>query len=363
MIHIIGGGPVGSHTAAILANAGHKVKIWEEHQQIGTPIQCTGIVTQEINKITKLNSKTIINRLNKVRVNCKNKSTSIKINDLVICRKQFDQNLASKAAQAGVELNLHHKFIGLKKQTLLIKDVKTNKLIKTKFEKEDYLIGADGPRSIVSQTMGNNPLEFWTGMQARIKTPVNKHEYQVWFGTLAPGFFGWSVPESETITRVGLAGKSQVYTNFKLLLAKFRKKQVIEMQGGLIPKFNSALRVQNKNLFLVGDAAGQVKATTGGGLVPGLQAGSCLAKSILTAKKYKSQLKPITNRLKKHLLIRKILDKFDDEDYKTLLSTINTKRAKSVLSKQNRDKNPAKLLLALAWANPRILTLAKVLFK
>jgi flavin-dependent dehydrogenase len=67
MISIIGAGPVGCYTGYLLAKAGKKVQIFEEHKEIGIPIQCTGIVTKDIFNFINYNKKIFINKLEKVK--------------------------------------------------------------------------------------------------------------------------------------------------------------------------------------------------------------------------------------------------------------------------------------------------------
>ena len=74
MITIIGAGPVGSYSAYLLAKKGKEVSVFEEHKDIGLPIQCTGIVTNEIQKIIHLDSETIVNNVTKARIFSNNKN-------------------------------------------------------------------------------------------------------------------------------------------------------------------------------------------------------------------------------------------------------------------------------------------------
>ena len=50
MIAIVGAGPAGSYLGHLLAKEGKDVCIFEEHSRIGSPVQCTGIVTHSIEK-------------------------------------------------------------------------------------------------------------------------------------------------------------------------------------------------------------------------------------------------------------------------------------------------------------------------
>ena len=100
------------------------------------------------------------------------------------------------------------------------------------------------------------------------------------------------------------------------------------MQGGLIPIYSPKLKVQKGNIYLVGDAAAHVKATTGGGLVHGLIAAECLAESIIKKKGSYEQSwrKKIGKDLWIHLMIRNILNRFADKDYNYLIKLAGKKK-------------------------------------
>ena len=68
MITIVGCGAAGSYLAYLLAKRGKDVTIIEEHKKIGSPVQCTGIVTSSIENFIKLRKGIVANRLNKVIV-------------------------------------------------------------------------------------------------------------------------------------------------------------------------------------------------------------------------------------------------------------------------------------------------------
>src|SRR3989344_8423607 len=152
MIYIIGAGPAGCYTAYFLAKAGNKVKVFEEHREIGKPVQCTGLVTNHISEILRDDEfkKTIANEINSAKIVAPNgTSAEIKLNECVIDRKKFDRYLASKAAKAGSEIHTTHKFIGIKNNELIFENNKVIKLIR--LNKDDVLIGADGPNSCVAK--------------------------------------------------------------------------------------------------------------------------------------------------------------------------------------------------------------------
>src|SRR3989338_3554170 len=113
MIAIIGGGPAGSYLAYLLARQGKKVIIFEEHNSIGSPVQCTGIVTHSIEKFFRLKKDVIAKRLDKVVVASKDNKITVNVDEIVMWRDKFDQFVADIAEQAGAEILLNTNLLDL----------------------------------------------------------------------------------------------------------------------------------------------------------------------------------------------------------------------------------------------------------
>src|SRR3989338_11497347 len=115
MISIIGAGPSGNYLAYLLAKSKseHEVNVYEEHSDIGKPIQCTGIVTNSFAEIIKPHEDFVVNTVDRVEVNSPNKEKfEIKIKkNIILDRHKFDAYLANKAIDMGVKYNLNHRFI------------------------------------------------------------------------------------------------------------------------------------------------------------------------------------------------------------------------------------------------------------
>jgi len=362
MITIIGAGPIGSHAARLLAEKGEEVQVIEEHKEIGKPVQCTGIVTNSISDIIKLDNKFVINRLKKVIIHAPNNNTAeIKINDIVIDRTRFDNHLATLAVKKGAKYLLGKQVIEISKSENSTR-LKIYSEGKTGYASTDKLVGADGPNSIVSDFIGNKKPDCWIGLQAVVNMPVDKTAYSVYFSDYIPGFFGWVVPENETTARVGIATTKNPKLVFQKFMERLDKPKMIEMQGGLIPKYNPRMTLQADNTYLVGDAATQVKATTGGGIVPGMKAAECLARAILNKTSYKKELKIVDRDLKTSLVIRNMLDRFNEKDYDKLISIVDAPKLKKILNKHDRD-NPSKLLFKSLIAQPKLLFFASILLR
>jgi geranylgeranyl reductase family protein len=358
MIAIIGGGPIGCFLGSLLAKQGLDVCVYEEHDVIGQPVQCTGIVTGKIREIIEIKDDFIVNKLNKAKVNSLNNSVDLELSEeLVLDREVFDQYMAKKALQNGAKIALNHKFIGIEDDNILFS--KDNKIIKVKADK---IIGADGPLSAVAKSANifENRL-FYTGIQARVKDKFDAQCYETYLGSICHDFFGWVVPESNEVARVGVASRSSPikYFNKFLELKGIKEEDIIDKQGGLIPIYDKNIAVQKDNVFLVGDAAGHVKATTGGGLVPGLRAAKILADCIVKDKNYRKELKKLKREMWIHLKVRQILNNFDDKDYDKLVEIIGKEKIQDILRKHDRD-SPFKIL-KVVLAEPRLLLYIKKL--
>lgn len=371
-IVIVGAGPAGSYAAMLLAQQGHSVDLYEENMEVGEPMQCTGIVTRALLDYVQLPDYLLLNELKYVKVVAPNgKSVKMRNTDIVIDRIGFDKYLAEQAQKAGATLRKRHRFTGIENGKLAF-TTPEGKITRT----ADILIGADGPNSIVAQCAGIfGKREYYIGAQTRMKRSFDKEVFEVHLDV--PMFFGWSVPENEGISRVGIGVFKKPHEHFQKILYKFNdeKYEMVGNQGGLIPVYDPKLKasttietVKGKiPVFLTGDAATFVKATTGGGIVQGLISSKILAECIGAGKfseqDYERSLRWVLKKdLWLHLFIRDTLNKFKDKDYNELVELLSASKAKHILETQSRDY-PSKFLIKLLVAQPRLLKFAPILLR
>ncbi|MBW2967888.1 NAD(P)/FAD-dependent oxidoreductase [Candidatus Woesearchaeota archaeon] len=374
MITIVGGGPVGCHAAGILAKKGHDVLVLEEHKEIGLPIQCTGILTRRIMDIVRPDKACIVNRIKTVKVHGPSNSATIPNDDLIIDRARFDKMLAQRAEAKGANISFDTRVEGIRR----IQDgfkLKLKQNGKNKIVKSQIIIGADGPLSTVSKMMGNKRPRCWIGLQTVVERTVDKTQrhnipdarrYHAFFGSDFPTFFGWAVPENPTRMRIGVACMGNPNKPFQNLLRRTKKmrgnSKTISKQCGLIPLYDPRLDIEENGAYLVGDAATQVKATTGGGLVPGLKAAECLAEAIDSKTSYRANLRKVRSELRTSLLIRQMLDRFSDADYKRLVELVNQDKIKNLLASHDRDR-PTGLVCKALIKEPRFALLCRALLR
>ncbi len=360
MVVIVGAGPAGGYLGYLLAKKGKEVIILEEHSIVGSPIQCTGIVTHSIEKFFKLKNDVVANRLDKVVVVSKNNKIIVDIDEVVLWRNKFDQFIVDMARDEGAKILVNQKFIGFNgKNSIKVKDTKNNRI---KEIKTDNIVGADGPYSTVAKeagiNSGNSISRYYIGMQAKVKMDMDKTSFETHFGNDFPNFFGWCVPESENVVRLGLACFENAQENFFRFLEKRtgkKNKDVLCWESGLIPLYNPKKIIQKDNVYLIGDSATQVKSTTGGGIIPSLKAAQTLSDCILNDKDYNKEFKKQSGReLLLHLKIRNALNNFSNGDYDKLLGLMNKEKVKKVFKKYDRD-TPIPLVMNLIIKEPRFL--------
>src|SRR3989338_6316148 len=149
MIAIVGAGPAGSYLACLLAKQGKDVALIEEHDKIGSPVQCTGIVTGSIEKFVKLPNYVIANRCNKVVAVSKNERIVAETDEIVMWRNKFDEFISDMAIDAGAKILINHQFVGFNnKNSIKIKNKNNDKI---KNIESDIIVGADGPSSAVAK--------------------------------------------------------------------------------------------------------------------------------------------------------------------------------------------------------------------
>jgi len=338
-VSIVGGGPVGLFLAKELQDL--DVRVYEEHQSIGEPVQCSGLVSRNIDELIDVPKECILNTVKGARlVSPSGKSFEVsrgREEAYVIDRTVFDKKLAE-----GV-------------------DAETNKRVNDLDLGARYIVGADGPNSIVAKQAGFSPLEeAIVGLQYEITREVDKDFVELHFGNeVAPEFFAWIIPAGER-TRVGLCCRD----NIKARLDKFMEKQglndaeIVSQQAGTIPLKWRAELVKD-NVALLGDAAGQVKPTTGGGIYMGFSSAKILAEAIRKEdlSHYPAEWrKKVLPELAAGWVIRKAFKGLSDEKIDIFLELLEREDVRKILE-EHGDMDKPMPLLKEALKTPSILKL------
>ena len=278
----IGGGPAGTLAANLLANQGFRVLVVEKNPIIGWPVRCAGLITKRVLDMADIGEDVVQNEISGARIHAPNDTTIYlggnKIHALVVDRESFDQKLAEKAENAGATIQCKCKVIDILKRDDEVVVIGTERI------KGRYVIGADGARSIIARCLNvSPPKKYVHTLQTIGPAPSDSDTVDIYIGSdVAPGFFAWIIPVNEEAKiGLGVAAEYNVRQYFDVFLKRMNIKSK-RATGGIIP-LGLRTPLQQGNIALVGDAAGQVKPTSGGGLYPGLTGACMLAKSLSDA--------------------------------------------------------------------------------
>jgi digeranylgeranylglycerophospholipid reductase len=282
---VVGAGPAGSYTAYKLSSQGCKVAVLEQKKAPGVDICCTGIVSPGCFDSFGVNPEVILNKARAAKLFSPSgkwlRLEKQEIQAYIVDRASFDQAIADKAMAEGADY-----FFSLPATDIVIDSdgvqVETPRL---KFKAKAVVIAA-GFKPAFTRKLGLGSVDhFAMGAQTVVEVQ-GIDEVEIYFGQeMAPGFFGWLVPilNGKALAGVLATSHAKFYLE-KLLASHFCQGKVIrqeaEVRLGAIP-MGILPRTYGDRLLVVGDAAGQVKTTTGGGIYFG-NLGSKAAVEVLS---------------------------------------------------------------------------------
>jgi digeranylgeranylglycerophospholipid reductase len=285
---IIGGGPAGSHTAYKLAEKGHKIMVLERKRRVGDPVCCAGIIGQECASTFAIEDKVILRQVNSASLfSPSGNRLSLwreKPQACILDRASLDMAMAARAQDAGAEyvLNSPAENIVIEKDRVSVGASRQGK--ESTFATRAVVI-ASGFNSALCERLGlGKPDDFTTGAQAEVET-AGISEVEVYFGReIAPDFFAWLVPTIPPMARVGLMSRKSPGLHLRKWLAHLAAQGKIvtpeaELSYGGIP-LKPLPRTCGERLLVIGDAAGQVKPTNGGGIYYGLLCADMAARTL-----------------------------------------------------------------------------------
>ena len=357
-IVVVGGSAAGLYTAAELARGGRRVRVLESKSGF-EPDPRTLIVTDHFrNQLGPSANASILNEIRRFELFTDGRSAHIALSkpDLIIERAKLIPVLAREAQDAGARVSFQSRFLSLCANSRGL-----HLEVESAGHREELhaasVIGADGATSRVARTAGWPPIETVPLVQAIVRLPKDcpPDTTRVWFVPDDTPYFYWLIPESPERAALGIIGEG--HDTAKRLTRFLEKKQMepLEWQGAQIPVYRRWVpvkrRVGNGDVYLVGDAAAQVKVTTVGGIVTGFRGALGVAQSILRNGRSR-ELKTLRRELDTHWLIRRTMHHFQQKDYSHLVDLLNISTRDS-LSEITRDE-AARLLWNVLRRQPRL---------
>jgi len=285
---VVGAGPAGSHAAYELASLGYRVAVLEQKRAPGIDICCTGIISQQCFDSFGISTDVILTKANSAKFFAPSgkwlRLETEKVQAYVVDRASFDQAIAAKAQSQGVDYCFSSWVcdIAIKGDCVQIEAICSGS--KGIFRARAIVL-ANGFNPEFCQRLGMGRIaHFAMGAQAEVETS-NSDEVEIYFSQqIAPGFFAWLVPIQRNKALVGLISPSRAKLYLERLLVssfcqgKITKESKVRQKAiplGTLP------RTYGDRVLVVGDAAGQVKPSTGGGIYFG-HLGAQMAAGVLS---------------------------------------------------------------------------------
>ena len=377
---VVGGGPAGLISSRTAAEEGINVHLFDTKENIGFHEHCAGLLsiqglhTLDLNDLPKdliqndsVKGAKIYSPSGKELLVSKNQRTAYVVN-----RAKFDRYLYNLALESGV--TIHHsskvfKIERLKESVILELGKKNNHrkiqsslaiLAEGRFPMLNKQVGLPLPRrdKIVFSSM-----YIMKGIRNIDPEYVEIYQDQ----KFAPEFFSWIIPLDTTTAKVGLASSqtpasdslNRFIKGHPTAKVKLQNATIVKRMNGAIPLGSSIKRTYSNNILVVGDAAGQTKPTTGGGVIFGgiaaKFAGQIASDGIKQNRLDRRFLSKYSKLWKKELsynlmvmkLVRKYIDRLTEKEVDILFQFLDRQKFKKIISERGDVDNQKELVIKL----------------
>ena len=368
---VVGAGPCGTAAARACAEQGLSTLCIEEHGTIGHPVQCAGLLSAAAFDVCRVSRRVILSTMRGAMVlDSAGIPLTIDAGEPkahVVDRGALDREMAGAAAQAGSEFLLKTTVCGLSGNAVLTRGATGRREIPFRL-----LIAADGVRSPVARIRGfPRPRLVLSALQAEVPFSGEPDMVRI-FPHASPDFFGWVIPAGNGRARMGLAGCSGVKEQFDRFL-DHHAVSCLDLVSGAFP-LGPAERTYGHRTLVVGDAAGLVKPTSGGGIYTGVRsalhaaavAGDCCEQGSFRDRDlaaYEHRWKEDFGReLEIGWHILQIRQQMTPAEMDAVLAALRDPEVTEVIVRQGDMDRPAALARHLL-TNPRVIRAAGILLR
>jgi len=352
-VTIAGGSVAGLLCAREIAAKGFSVLVIEEDYEIGTPEHCGGLVS--ITGLEELGiipfRKTFEHMIESAEITSPNGNkftiNSKKQKVIEISRRELDKQIAFQAQKNGAVIKVRTSF-----QEITDTGIRTNE---GKVECKIF-VDARGVSSLIQKDrtgiLSSAQYEIYANWikKGKVEVIFDQEKY--------PGFFAWVIPSNEGKGKIGIAGKGinvaetlDEFLKEKGQFSTIRKIFAPIWIKGPIEKF-----VEGKTV-IIGDAAGQAKPTTAGGIftsgMGGVYAGQAICKFLKTneisdLQNYQKRwMDRFGKEFEKQLLARKILERITNQTINKLFESITPEITKEISEKDDFDFHTSSIIKLL----------------
>jgi geranylgeranyl reductase family protein len=350
-----------------LALRGLDVVVLEEHASIGDPVHCTGILAREAFREFGLSSAAVLNELTTARFLSPAGHQFVHrtrgVEAVVVDRAAFDARLADDARQAGARIVRDARVTDISRDAGGV----SVGVARQAARRARACVLACGGRYALHRQLGLDVPSLLLHTAQR-EVPVRRPgDVEVHFGSaIAPRGFGWIVPVRRgglAFARIGVMAESQAPRYLDGMMARVAGRWGIET-GPAPPRqkilpLSRISRTYGDRLIVVGDAAGLVKPTTGGGIYYSLLSAS-LGAEVLATGLVRDQLSAsrleeyeqawrarLENELDTQLSFRMLVQRMADEDIEGLFELARTDGVMPIIRRTATFNRHRKLIVAL----------------
>ena len=359
-VAIVGGSVSGLIAASQVAKRGLNVTVLEEHREIGVPEKCDGLVSMAgMNELGILPPLSVVqNSFSKaIFFSPSMKEVVIdarKQNVVVLDRSRFDKYLAEKAARDGADLQIGKRVVDYIQNETMVSVKMAEVTLDSK-----VLLDCSGYESYINN--GGSALQG--GQYLVYGKWFDKSTVEVYLDpTSAPAFFKWVIPISNDVAKIGVAGTG--INTFRVLDEFSKQKGAKPIRKSAAPVICSGAinRFVKNRIAKVGDAAGQAKPTTGGGIYTGgsggLLAGKAAATAVLTsniralADYEKAWRERFDNEFKLQLHARNMFEKMSSKQLDQLIEMVKSSEIPRMISETGDfDKHSLAIIKSFGIGN------------
>jgi len=365
---VVGGGPAGLYCALLLAEAGFDVAVFEEHETVGLPTHCTGVVSDELSDLFKLPQSLILSRPTTcIMVSPTGRTfpfSSAEEGIAVIDRGEFDRELGAAAARAGVEITCGTQVVQIRSEQAHVQ-----------------VLGADGAAlaartCVIACGVGYGlqrqlglglPSHFLHSAQLEVDADIPDSAVELHLGrATAPEGFAWVVPVRRggyRRAKVGIMMRGDAASHVQRFLS-WRGLGGPSASGLPVPMrrllpVGPASPTYGDRVLTIGDAAGLTKPTTGGGIFYSLLSARLAAETLIEAlrddrlssadlavyeARWRAQLGP---HLRSSSRIRRLFTKLADHEIDKLLGALMSDDVQRVIRRTIRFNWHGELIRAI----------------
>jgi len=365
---VIGAGPAGLQAARQLATRQFRVAVLEEHQVVGDPVHCTGVLAREAFDEFSLSTESILNELTTARFISPSGQDIVYrtrvVEAVVVDRALFDGRLADETVRAGAELIRGAR---VNRITVAADGVTIHVVNQPTLHARSCVLACGG-RYALHRQLGLDVPSLLLHTAQRELPAGTPGDVEVHFGSeVAPRGFAWVVPVQrggQSFARVGVMAEADAPTYFMRVVERIAERWGVELPLPGPPRLkilplSRISRTYGDRFIAVGDAAGLVKPTTGGGIYYSLVSASIGAGVLGTAldegdlsatrlSEYEHRWRArLETELDTQLSFRLLAQRMPDEDIEGLFTLARTDGVMPIVRRTASFNRHRKLIVAL----------------